>query len=694
MGISKVQIHHVLHGYNNGHSLIASSIDLDINEKKLLLIMSDMSGSSMENGFEEYITGYPLNNINSYAFAKTWHAPEMKRPGCVWTHTLLIKFSDLINIYHYTDIINLFKKPIEFVDYDYYRKPLILNEGQLNNITEEINNHIDCYISKNLLYHIYKYPDKSILFKSLSPINYETLVTSIWLQQWPRLRRNFYFCTGAISPRVLEDKVFDFQIVPDKLDNNAKNNSSYIIIDENIPKENILEEDWINDASNDLLHSTNLRYYLNNFGADVSESRSSFIPLVKLFIFFTNKNINKNLFDILKILSDNFPKPSEANSLKMYFLNNPNKNLYNNFDIFIPYYSEEEILFELSISNHIKSFNLKKLNIEERIYKLLEKDPENTFRLLSKIITLEINNCGIEMLKLVSKKINSEHIKYLNREYRKLLLTFLLFNPDISYEKIFWDVKNDEQIENYMTLYNNRNNLEINWQIIINILLDNDSAVVPELFFNNNEFNFDYLFSWLNSNIDKKLNNEWFNLLKIKPLEILNWLNNNFEQVNSNTINIFLSILNPNSRDVLNYGTNLWLNLISEFNNSDYSRDSLFCSFVLSVAFNNPDSNSFKLLSPSFEIIYKIAMDDKLEYSNWKHLEVHTKQLFKWNEWDKCKKLRKALVDKYLEYQWPINKFGGIFNNRFVIEHLLKYYKNSQKYFPFKTELRKRLESL
>ena len=40
---------------------------------------------SVVKGFDQYVTGYPLDSINAYALAMTWYAPEMPRPGCVWT---------------------------------------------------------------------------------------------------------------------------------------------------------------------------------------------------------------------------------------------------------------------------------------------------------------------------------------------------------------------------------------------------------------------------------------------------------------------------------------------------------------------------------------------------------------------------------------------------------------------------------
>src|SRR5271169_1085273 len=93
----------LLHGYSEGHRLLESSFKPQDDLTRLMLRMSDLSGSSIVRGFEEYITGYPLASINAYALAKTWYAPEMPRPGCVWTHTIVIPEQTLSEISNLND---------------------------------------------------------------------------------------------------------------------------------------------------------------------------------------------------------------------------------------------------------------------------------------------------------------------------------------------------------------------------------------------------------------------------------------------------------------------------------------------------------------------------------------------------------------------------------------------------------------
>ena len=104
-----ITINQTVHGYENGHSLLASSIDLPNEVRRKMLPITDMSGNSMIDGFEEYITAYPLRTINAFAIGKTWYANEMARPGCVWTHTLIISFVDLPLLLDIETIFSLFK---------------------------------------------------------------------------------------------------------------------------------------------------------------------------------------------------------------------------------------------------------------------------------------------------------------------------------------------------------------------------------------------------------------------------------------------------------------------------------------------------------------------------------------------------------------------------------------------------------
>src|SRR5690349_16921323 len=110
---ASIEVHQAVHGYRDGHELLSSSVQFPSSARRVMLVLSDLSGDGAVRGFTEYLTGYPLDEPAMYAFARTWYASEMPRPGCVWTHTLLVSFSDLAQLSALFDLYRYFRRPTE-----------------------------------------------------------------------------------------------------------------------------------------------------------------------------------------------------------------------------------------------------------------------------------------------------------------------------------------------------------------------------------------------------------------------------------------------------------------------------------------------------------------------------------------------------------------------------------------------------
>ena len=61
--------------------------------KRLMDELSDLSGICVENHFVDYYTGYPVDGGRKICAGEK-HGMHMKklRPGCVWTHSLILKY--------------------------------------------------------------------------------------------------------------------------------------------------------------------------------------------------------------------------------------------------------------------------------------------------------------------------------------------------------------------------------------------------------------------------------------------------------------------------------------------------------------------------------------------------------------------------------------------------------------------------
>lgn len=205
MGIT---IHQALHGYSEGHRQFACSAELTSNEARLVLVMSDASGSGVTSEGISYLTGYPLPESGLYALARTWPAPEMPRPGCVWTHTLFLEFSDLAVLDSPSQIAALFKYPTAETARS-FGTALHLSASAPDN-SPLISSQLAMF--ERLATALYERPQDQVWARRTNETFGDDVVLRLWDLQWPRLRRSFRFCTLTTRDRSQEGLLFDLQL--------------------------------------------------------------------------------------------------------------------------------------------------------------------------------------------------------------------------------------------------------------------------------------------------------------------------------------------------------------------------------------------------------------------------------------------------------------------------------------------------
>ena len=204
-----------LHGYSDkkGHHKIAASCYLQYDSEQTMLRMSDRSGTFCE-GFDEYLTLYSLDKY--YALAKTWEAREIRRPGCVWTHTILFPEdlkNKIQNLFELTTYLKrpIFKRSLQ-MEANSYQKRLSISLQNLNKHIETFDNQqqkMSDYICKRLDEKNLQIP---ILISADSAKLYEEVICAIWSS-----RKDFSFCTGSLSIRMINKKPLHVQVVPKSL---------------------------------------------------------------------------------------------------------------------------------------------------------------------------------------------------------------------------------------------------------------------------------------------------------------------------------------------------------------------------------------------------------------------------------------------------------------------------------------------
>jgi hypothetical protein len=269
------KLHQTLHGYADGHRQLAGSATLKPRDTKTMLVLSDISGPGARIDEMGYLTGYPLAESGVYALARTWAAPEMPRPGCAWTHTLLIDFADLATLASLADLIPLFKRPRVSSFSDYGTVLTLGDESDGTTLTDAAKTW-----SRRVLTGLYEKPSSRVVAVRPAGIEVDPVVLAIWSQQWPRLRRGFRFCTLAAADRSSDGHIFDLQLLP-SMDRSVRTRFPGAFDTEDAESST---RPWLDDALTDLARpdALGLRSFLRRIGADVATGRDAFRPLCQL----------------------------------------------------------------------------------------------------------------------------------------------------------------------------------------------------------------------------------------------------------------------------------------------------------------------------------------------------------------------------------------------------------------------------
>lgn len=667
-----IELHQTLHGYQNGHQLLAGSTELTNGEKKLLLFQSDLSGPNVDDGFEHYLTGYPIAETGRYAFAKTWYAKEMKRPGCVWTHTLLISFSDLGRIPDFNVIENLFVRPAANL-YESYKQPvsLVVEELIANSETAlELNEAV-----KGMLQGIYLEPDKIAVVPSKNSELYQKSTLDIWSDQWPRLRRNFTFCTGALSLRTIDDKPYDFQIVPQKSVQSLERKSPNIFISHN-SADQAKVEDLVNILRSSPVNKR--RKFLWMYGADVEGERKNYLPLLK--IFEVINDTNTDLKTISKEVNHYFSNKTQARLLK--------SKLFGKDSILLDRFKELDIIRFL-LHEEIDFIEVAELHIEERLLKLLnnrEISVRAFFDLWEEADQEKISIDFIDHMDITTADLLESVNKY--PELSGLLVKKL---TPLATSKELWELPLVAQRRTLAAIIQAD---ELN-KNVVTAMLEVQSPIILEAYEEVGDDIVDLSLSWLNSDVHFTLNTEWAKEISDNVPLVKKWLKAT-KQVNSSVYKFIFNYFSFGQIRNLDFTAT---DLVAVHNDLKLSSQSqvFLTTVVFSLGLDTKLKHGESVVQQTFTDIYKFAAGSQISKEYWAMVpkavrydgdddetefnpffiffNIHKtpKKLVNVLDWDYCEILIRTVVNTYISKSWGKYSFLEAMNNPEAFRKAVNY---------------------
>ena len=665
----KIRINQTLHGYLDGHRLLASSKELSKEVKRQILILSDLSGPMVITGYKKYITGYPIYEEKSFAIAKTWYADEMQRAGCAWTHTLLIRFDDLKVIPDLSLLLKYFVRPTATSDTGLFEQTIVLDE--YSNAVKS-----NSYQKNNAFYHKTKCILNSLYDrKSSDPVivaaddssEYEDIVLKIWSQQWPNLRNTFKFCTGAIANRKYNGEIFDLQIVPTKYVHQVGREIIDAKIIDKEDKEVLPNKsnEWLDLTVKDLLGSESFtfRKYLQHVGMDLPGNRCLYADIADIYSYIPiGPNEDINLENLFKRIYQSFPEPSEGKYLKNTIVGEPPEGMS-----LIKNLSDVYIFKALSFTKYSKMFNLKQLNIQSRTVRAWKNNNQNIKNLLLSLIRTEVNTIGEKILKGVAEIINKDQLLDLTVDHPELLYAFIMHNPSLAIYPELWLSSHINQLEliEYLSNVSMIRDDEKN-KITNSVLSSGNDNLIDSLYQLWGVSILEQILNWIDNSDSistDSIKPGLLNVIRESPGMSLEWLSHQ-KKFNLETAVIIASQLNPHGKIEQEYGTKIWLNTIELFENSTPERvRERFAKFLLPFGLNNPGDRAYELVIFSFPIIHRALAKSKLDYDSWKILDSMLPKLSWYRSWDKCERLRRGVVDSFKKFNWPSEELLKVNNN-------------------------------
>jgi len=638
-----IELHQTLHGYGDGHQLLSSSLQLTREQQWQLLVMSDLSGPSFRGGFDSYLTGYPLEAGRFYCLARTWFAPELSRPGCVWTHTILVSDTDVARIQDFRSILSYFRRPVSMDDVESYAEPIL----NIPNVGQPY--HLDQKVGKTLLSFLYGSPSSRIVLKSESSRTHEELVLAVLTQQWPRLRRSFKFCTGALAIR---DVNFDLAVVPKDVRTVGTNDKEAITIGPNdVTLITEGSEDWVRIALDDLLKAdlqTALRRSLWKFGPDYNEGRSAFRPLCEIHL--ASSRSSESIEPVLSAVSHFFPEADSSRRLKAEFFGISGS--------LASQMGEAPVVRALVTHPAAASIPADVAAIEQRARTLVDSDDEMAIQIAITATSLG----GVraqQFLDGFAAGVSSKP-EILHTLSSPLTFELLKMHPELLTSAELWKVPASQQLVIAAYVSSLPRAKEYGKKITEAIIAANAWTAMPSLLAQFGHEAVEVILNCIDVSpgLPLSVSESLFSALAEQRHLLIEIIRQ--KTLGVAALRVASTLLDPRADSVRGLGTKPWVRM-SEGNVhlGSVKAELRSKAFVLSLGLSLADEGAVKLAREGFSAVYEAAHNNLIDDETWAFVEPYLPWYIV--TWDKCARLVRGVVHLFLSRKWPASEFASTF---------------------------------
>lgn len=643
----------MLFGYDRGHSLLASSRGVTKPFSSKILPDTDWD-PRVPTKTEGYLSARPVKDEKSYVVMKTWRAPEMPRPGCVWTQVLIIAEADLSRIPDLTVLAHHFKRPQDTDDFSSYNREIAIETptraASLNDVEERIVQSLVKLVYTGQYDHTATEKAESV----------ESAFLAIWSQQWPALRRRFSFRTAPL-PRNKQTRRSDYEVE--------------LISSE--PTSNLKPHDRKRDVlglvTRDIVKggSTAFRRFLWRYGADTNGARENLLFLAH--IYQELKMAQDGQTDVPELIAEIgelFPKLSSAHLLK--------KDLTQPADAdfsLLPALDQFDVV--LGVQSAGLSSTFPKLGPVHRksVNRWMDSRPTEFADLL-----IALGDDPSAFADSVYKGVSSSKDRdFIWQLLEKSEMAFIraLGSSVIHLADDRISQLTDERLLEILEAVAPSNAKSLA-RLVPRLLLRENTALISTVNSAAPEAVTAAVVSRVAEEIEKdqsgnSVHMNWVECVKDIPAQIINFAENSIESRRQLLVCRYL--LNADTRKL---PISVWTSRLDRIKNDlRGSLDLEFRVFLLIQALSAPDETAPVIFQDTFDQVYDALASDKLRFRTEMQLAEHLPHIGWFNNWDKCLRLKIAIVSCYKHLSLSKKQLRKVTSNVHVQHELEKLWSQS-----------------
>mgnify|MGYP006916058748 CR=1 FL=1 len=630
-----MKIEQVLHGYSEGHRLLATSVkSLSSSALRRMALLSDWNEYVSAQGDDSsYLMCYPLPDNSYYVIAKTWYADEKERPGCVWTHSLLIDEQGQSGFFDYQSLYPFFRRPKDGA-YSSYETPIEVGEETQR---ERIGGEYETMPSLDYwLWQILDKRDPVMLTYQGNSLKSQQLVLSLMNHIPKYMLIRMSMCSGTGRLMKYEGVAFDFQLTSEIRRSIPKLNGR-VVGGEKV-------EGWYKTIADSVIaDGTDIPMLIARFSGEIGTRVEALGAVVLVFTLLDRlkepgmDNEQKFLLS-LRIMATAFPKPEQGMQFKSVILSE-------NVTKF--YFGEDAFIYQMAVTPYCGAFDYETFGYNERVASL--RKGHSTEEYLGLLFDLSkadyLNDKGKELLSNALEGLTKEEVVMLLNQDWGLFKSIVTMNNQVLTGDFWIDLMPPQFISLFAIFQRNEPEGFAAWEKLYRKLLTIDTfvtdSVLSEFVNQVPEYVAIALDVW---NAQKKMpiNKAILNQCMKQKSRVLLWMGQQ-TTVNDDLRAAIKRNIMPDESVVVSMGSKVWKGFVES--ELMVQKDANEMVYIYVLAFNWHDYNALSYLRRALPFIYEALSVENLNYSSWKKIERFTGSVPFWRSWDNCRKVLIGVKD-------------------------------------------------